>query len=617
MVEVTLAPASRLRAPGQPARATSLAARAATGFSKLAGGNLSPLQARRAGRLSPLVLLLILLFVWPLAMLVAGSFRSTSPFLPGAWTLEAWAQTFRNPGTLTAILNSVKIALISTAAATALAAALAFLSERTDAPLRRLITPAMALVVVTPAVFYAIAFTALANPYSGLLNDALRAAFGLETPWLAAEGWAGVYTVLILKKTAITYLFLLGAFRALDAAQDEAAYIAGAGPVRTFFSINLPSLAPALTSAILLGVVAGLQVFDPVLILGASQRIVVISTLLMNMVGGAAEPQYAQASVLSTVFVAAVASLYLVQQSYLGRRGFVSVAGKGRSARPFRLRQAGPTLGLFIAAYLLIALVLPGAALIVTSLQPFPGVYDGFSLRRYAEVLQWPRVLEAVRVTAILALIVGGATATFAFATAHVVQGLGRGASAAARFSLLIPMAMPGVVTAVAISWAWLSIPAFHQLYGSIWLVILALIVVATPLASQIASAALSQISPALFEAARIGGASPSQGFFEIVLVLAAPSFVAAWFLAALMVAGNLEVPLLLKSPGLNTVAVVAYNMQGSGDFGQAAALLILLLLAALAIWGAGRAVLRLARSLSPRLARPRTAFQPNQESAS
>ena len=37
----------------------------------------------------------------------------------------------------------------------------------------------------------------------------------------------------------------------------------------------------------------------------------------------------------------------------------------------------------------------------------------------------------------------------------------------------------------------------------------------------------------------------------------------------------------------------------------------------ALAIWGAGRAVLRLARSLSPRLARPRTAFQPNQESAS
>ncbi len=60
----------------------------------------------------------------------------------------------------------------------------------------------------------------------------------------------------------------LNSATALDSAQDEASYLCGAGPLRTFVRINLPSLAPALTSVALLGIIAGLQVFEPILILG-------------------------------------------------------------------------------------------------------------------------------------------------------------------------------------------------------------------------------------------------------------------------------------------------------------------------------------------------------------
>ena len=146
---------------------------------------------------------------------------------------------------------------------------------------------------------------------------------------------------------------------------------------------------------------------------------------------------------------------------------------------------------------------------------------------------------------------------------------------------------MPGVVTTVAISWAWLSIPAFAQLYGSIWLVALALIVTAMPFASQIALSATSQIAPSLSEAARMSGAGPVQTFFEIVLALAAPSFIAGWFMSALMVSGNLEVPLLLKSPGVNTLAVITYNLQSAGDYSMAAALLMVLMAFSVFLWGA------------------------------
>src|SRR5690606_20790674 len=153
--------------------------------------------------------------------------------------------------------------------------------------------------------------------------------FGIEPRWLDAKGWLGIYSVIILKKVAFSYLFIVGAFKALDATQDEASYVAGAGQLKTFFYINLPSLLPALTSIALLGLISGLQVFEPVLILGSTDNIVVISTHLMNLVSGArGMPSYAEASILSTIFVAIVTLIYLLQIKALGRKKFYSIIGK-------------------------------------------------------------------------------------------------------------------------------------------------------------------------------------------------------------------------------------------------------------------------------------------------
>lgn len=545
----------------------------------------------------PLAGAMLALFVWPLVMLVVGAFRSTAPFLPGEWTLGAWRVAFHNPGMLAAVWTSVTLAVVSTLAALLLAIALAFVSERTDVRVRRLIMPCMLLVFVTPGIFYAIAFTQLANPWTGLLNDALRYGFGVDTPWLNVQGWWGIYTVLILKKVALTYLFIAGAFRALDSSHDEASYLAGAGPLRTFVRINLPSLAPALTSVALLGLIAGLQVFEPILILGGPENIVVIATLLLNLLGGGAGPaDYAQASILSSLFVACVALIYLGQLRVLGRKGYVSISGKFSRPRLLTVRGARTVLSALVLLFLLVSFALPLGALLFSSLQPYPGVYSGFSFDRYLGVLQQPRVVEAIRVTLVLGVIVGGVVMTLGFAVATVSRRLGRRSQAALRFATLIPLAMPGVVTTVAIAWAWLSIPLFAQLYGSIWLVALALIVTAMPFASQIAQSATAQIAPSLSEAARMSGAGPTQTFFEIILALAAPSFIAGWFMTALMVSGNLEVPLLLKSPGVNTLAVITYNLQSAGDYSMAAALLMVLMAFSLLLWGASQATLWLFR---------------------
>lgn len=529
---------------------------------------------------------LFFILVWPVLMLVVGSFRSAAPGFDGAWTLAAWSGTFDSPGTGRAMGNSLVLSLVSTLAATLIAAGLAFLSERTDLPLRRGVTPCLMLMFATPALFYALGYAMLGNAYTGSANKLLQTLFGAGAAWFDVETWTGLITVMVLKKASVIYLFLIGPFRALDPSHNDASLVSGVGQLGTFFRIDLPALTPAITGAILLGVVAGLQAFDMVLILGWPQDIDVVATRIMSFINGAAPPDYARASVLSIALLAVVALLCILQSRLLGRRSFVTVAGKSGGRRRIRLGRARWPLAALVALYLLLAAILPTGSVVFSSFQPFPGLYEGYSLQHYRNILALPRVVDAIQTTFAVALLSGFAAMALAVSVALLARALPPRRAALLRFVSLIPLAMPGVVTALAVSWAVVSVPGLKQLYGTFWLVTLALVVVVTPFAIQVANAAVAQLSPELQEAARIAGASPFRAAIDVVLRLIAPSFLAGWFMAAIIVSGNLEVPLLLRAPGLNPISSVVYSLYSSGDFSAASALLVILLLAKAAIWG-------------------------------
>lgn len=548
--------------------------------------------------LSPLYILLGILFVWPLLMLVAGAFRTASPGNQGEWTLAAATTTFSSPGIFTAIGNSLVLTLTATVAATILAAAFAFLAERTDAPLRRWITPAMALMFATPTLFYAVGYGLLANPYSGLLNKLIQVLFATTATPINIESWGGLIAVTIFRKTAVSYLFLIGPFRALSGMHEDASLISGASPLGTFFRIDLPILAPALTGVVLLGLVSGLHAFDLPLIIGSPAKIEVISTQIYDFLTTYTPPDYGRASFLSVVLVLVVALLYWLQLKVLGRRGYTTVGGKAAAARRFRVRGwLRPTLGVAIVLYLLVAEALPIASLFFSSLQPYPGVYSNFSLLNYAHALQRPAVLDAIVTTVTLALLVGGAAMIIALAVTQAGRAVGRRTTAALRFMTLIPLALPGLVTTLAVVWAYVSVPGLRDIYGTIWLMVLAMIVVVMPLAMQQAHAASAQIAPELLEAARIAGASAGRTLIDVTGRLIAPSFFAGWYIAGVIIIGNLDVPLLLGAPGLSTIAAEVYNLNALGRFSEASALLVILMLAmaviGLAGWGLARAKAR------------------------
>lgn len=527
--------------------------------------------------------ILLVIMVWPALMLAAGSFRSAPPGFQGQWTLEAWRTTFSGPGIGDAFYNSLILSVVTTILATLLAAALAFLSERSDAPLRKGILPCLLVAFATPPLFYALGYAFLGNKYTGWLNHLASSVFGIEY-LVDIETWPGLISASLFKKTAIIYLFLIGPFRSLSSTHDDASLVAGASQLKTFFSISLPSLTPALSGAILLGLVGGLQAFDLVLILGWPQSINVVATRILTFVAGLGGPDYAKASVLSIALVAAVGLLCLLQAKLLGRRNFVTIVGKSSAPRRIALGRARPLFGAFIALSMALAALLPIGSVLFTSLQPIPGVYENFSLRHYHTIFSLPRVTSAIALTFFLSIAVGFIAMVLAILIAQISRGLSARESSLVRFITYIPLAMPGAVTAVAISWAVISVPGLKQLYGTSTLMLLALVVSVVPFAIQVANAAVVQVAPELQEAALIAGASRARSFFDITLWLLAPSFFAGWFMAAVIVSGNLEIPLLLKAPDLNLVATVVYNLNSTSDYAAASALLVVLLAAEFAV---------------------------------
>jgi len=562
---------------------------------------------RRRFWLMPVLALVVVLLLWPAAMLAVGAFRTSPPGMPGQWSWRAFAALASQDGIWTAARNSAVLAVTTTALALLLAPAFAFLSQRTGIRLRRVITPMMMIVFATPSLFYAMAYSLMGNRFNGYANALLRILMGDEAPVFDVESWAGLLGVTTLRATAFIYLFIAPAFAALDRAHEDASLVSGRGKAGTFLRVSLPILAPAITGAAILGLVAGLHAFDTVLILGEPAGIRVLATEIYDMLVHAYPPAYAEASLVSLLLVLLVGALCIAQFLLLGRRGYVTVTGRQGARRPHDLGGWRWLAGGLVCVYFVLGVAAPFGALVYGAFQPFPGVHGALTWLHFERVFTRPGVLQAVWTTGLLAVGVGALAMVFGVALALANTHLGPRGRTFVRFAALVPYAMPGIVAALAVTWAYVSVPGLRQIYGTPWMLVVAFIVVVMPFAMQAAQAAVAQLSPDLAAAARVSGASALRANVGIVGRLILPSFLAGWFFVAIIIAGNLDVPLLLGTPTLSTVASQIFILQSQGQMGDAAALVVSSIFGVLLLGPAALLLRRAVRARRSRLRSPGT----------
>jgi iron(III) transport system permease protein len=555
--------------------------------------------AGRRRRLTPGLIVLCLLslglFVWPVAMLAYGAFRSAPPgFGHARWSVSGFTAALSSGTVWHAFTNSLILSGSTVLISTALAVYLAWTVARTTTPLRQIVTPMAVLIFAIPPLFFALSWAMLGEQPVGLVDRALHAVFGVAP--LNVQSWFGMIGVSVLGATAAEYLLLLGPFLALDPSHEEASLVCGAGRLRSFFLIELPALAPSVIGVMILGFVLGMGLLTVPLLLGEPAGIYVLPTQIYRYYQAVTPPNYAGASTLALLLVAVVLILVAVQSRLLRRRSFITVTGKSRSRERTdigRWKWLGTAV---IVIYGLLALVLPLGQFVLGSLESYFGVYSHLSLHNYSTVLHTPGTSQAFETTLMVAVVAGFTASALAVWVALTAQRSESRLRRLPDLSIWMLWAVPGITLSLGLIWAYLSVPGLRSLYATQWIVLLALIVGTTPIASRAITGPVGQISRDLEEAARTAGATGFRATVGILLRLILPSFVVSWFICGIVSSGNLDIPILLASPNNQTVPLLAYNQFDNGSLSQAAAtfcLLIGIVAAALVVAALTRFALR------------------------
>src|SRR5260221_9249737 len=209
-----------------------------------------------------LTVLVAALVVYPLGMVVFGTFWSAAPGQPGALTLENWASVLSDPATYEVLLTSLAIAIPRTLLALLLATAFAWCIARTNTPCKRLLEGLLVFMFFLPELPWVLAWMLLGAPNVGVLNQWLRAIVpGVET-FVNVYSYAGLIVLGAVRSAPVLFLVVYPAFQAMDATLEEAARMAGAGGLRTILRANVPLLMPALLASGILSFVVAMESFE-------------------------------------------------------------------------------------------------------------------------------------------------------------------------------------------------------------------------------------------------------------------------------------------------------------------------------------------------------------------
>jgi iron(III) transport system permease protein len=345
---------------------------------------------------------------------------------------------------------------------------------------------------------------------------------------------------------------------------------------------------PALLAAGMYAFLSNLEDFDTPLLIGLQAGVYLLPTLIYFSAFSSARAQYGLASAYASIFLVITVILVFVYHRVVVRRAnrYAVITGKGFRPRQMSLgRWRYGAFGLFVA-YFLLAVALPTLVLVWASLlrgyqAPTPDVITRLTFDNYAAIWRDRVLLGALGNTTLLAAVTATATVTLAFMVSWlVVRQRVWGAGLLDAFAF-IPHAIPSIAIGTALIILYLN-PAVRwiPIYGTLWIMTLALMTRYLAFATRTSNAAITQVSKDLEEAAYASGANRLTTIVRITVPLLLPTFIAGWIWVAAHSFRNLTIPLMLSAPGTQTVASVLYDYwERKGDFSLASALGVTLLL--------------------------------------
>ena len=519
----------------------------------------------------------------PLLMLLYGSIRSAPIGEPGAtYTIQNYVKAYVDKEFYLLLLNSVYYALGTCGLTFLIGTFLAWVSERTNTPFKKLFVVMSLIPFIIPGILSTISWILLLSPKIGLINIVIKEILGLESaPFNVYSMWGMIWAESI-HLYPLVFLLMSAAFRNMDTSLEEAALTAGSSTWQTFWKVTLPLMRPAMFSVLLINFIRGIEAFEVPALIGVPAKISVFTTKIFLAIHqfpsdfGLAGAYAVTLLVISTVGVLIYGKITRREERY------ATVTGKGY--RPRVIDLGGwkyVTLGISFLIFFL-AVIMPVFVLLWSSFIPYYGVpskelMQKMTFANYHYILNYPLALTAFKNSFYLS--VGSATLvmllTSVIAWITVKTKLpGRGFLDTMTF---IPIAMPGIVLGVSLIWVYLTLPI--PIYGTIWVLLLAYMTKYIPYGIRAASASMIQINKELEEASLTAGGTWFQTFRKIILPLLMPGFTAGWIYISIIALRELSTSILLYSYNSTVLSIMAFDLWEGGQYTYVCALGVLMVL--------------------------------------
>ena len=509
----------------------------------------------------------------PFVMIVWTSFKTSRPgeadFISLTFTVSNYVRAFGSGSFWSATWNTLTFSLASTLCAFTAGAFIAWVVERTDTPLAKLIGMILIGRIIIPGILITISWILIASPNIGIANQIINQVFGVRNFFNIYTFW-GMVWVQAIEMVPLTYLLLSASFQAMDPRLEEASTMTGAGNWRTLRRISLPLVMPAALAALMLLFVTTIETFEVPLLMGGRAGIRVFSTeIFFNT--SRTPIDWGISSTYSVAMLAVCIALLFIYFR-LVRHGERYQTVTGKDFRPRRI-ELGKWRYFTCALALLIVFIITGIPLLLMIYTSLLGFYQAPSIAAFQSMtLNNYRTLFSSS-SAVMPMVnstfLGIATATAVVLVVSMIAYFVHKTQIRGRklldYLAFAPIAIPSVILGSTFLWFYLLVPI--PVIGTLTIIGLAYLTKYLPFALRFVSNSMMQIHPELDEAAQVAGVPWWRNFFKVTLPLLKPGLLAAWFWVMVHAYRELTVALMLARSENRTASVLIFDYWDRGSF--------------------------------------------------
>lgn len=430
----------------------------------------------------------------------------------------------------------------------------------------------------------------------GIVTKGLLALF----PGMNANWFTGFWAVLFVMTFACTsnhIIFLTNAVRGLDFHVIEAAKNMGASDSRILFKVVLPSLKPTLFALTIMTFLTGICALSAPLMIGGNQ----FQTINPMIVSFAQSPGSRDLAAVLAMILGLMTIVLLVIMNRVERKGnYISVSKTKARMRKQKLRNpAANVLAHAVAWAMFVIYMLPICLVVVFSFCNALAIktttlsWDAFTLKNYVALFTKQDAFRPYLVSIVYSVAAAAIACLISVIVARYARKNEHKSDAFFEYGLLIPWMLPTTFIALGLMFSY-DVPrpfvGNKVLIGSIWIMLIAYVVVKLPFSFRMIRAAFFGVEDSLEEAGKTMGASTPYTMIKVILPVIMPTVVSVMAMNFNSLLSDFDLSVFLYSPKYQPLGVIikAASDEGVNENAQAMALVysvVLMILCGLALY--------------------------------